>query len=327
MNRVCELLGVEIPILQAPMTFIANAQLASAVSNAGALGVIETSSPQGRADLKRVRHLTTKPVAANIALVVVKRDPAVVDVVAEAGVKVVTVSSGSPELITKRLQELGIKVFHVVGTLRAAMKACDAGVDGLIAEGIEGGGFKDRHGASTMVLLPLIASRVNVPIVAAGGICDARSMAAAFVLGAEAVQMGTRMLASVESPVHDHLKQAIVASPETGTVLVSIPGLPTMRVLRTGVAEREHSTRDMAQTLATVQKLYFEGEMLASFASAGQVAGRIERIQPVAEIIDEIWSGCREALASTRLRLGCENASGAQPVAPATRSSVIRSSE
>ena len=304
LNRVCELLGIEVPILQAPMTYIAGAELASAVSNAGGLGVIETASPQGRADLKRVRELTTKPVAANIALVMVKRDPAVVDVVVEAGIRVVTTSAGSPEVFTKRLHDAGIKVLHVVGTLRAALKAVDAGVDGLIVEGVEGGGFKDRNGASTMVLLPLVASRVSVPIVAAGGICDGRSMAAAFVLGAEGVQMGTRMLASVESPVHDNFKQAILASPETGTVLLSLPGLPTMRVIRTEVAERAHATGEMAESLADVQKLYFEGEMLASVANTGQVAGRIERIQPVGEIIGEIWSGCRQALASTRLRMG-----------------------
>jgi enoyl-[acyl-carrier protein] reductase II len=273
-----------------------------------------------------MRDLTDRPFGVNIAQLFV-RDPGIVDFVAANGVTFVTTSAGDPMKYTKALKDAGLTVFHVVPSLRGALKAVAAGVDGLVVEGNEGGGFKAPTGASTMVLLPLIASHVDVPIIAAGGVCDGRSMAAAFVLGAEAVQMGTRMLASVESPVHDHLKQAIVASPETGTVLVSIPGLPTMRVLRTGVAEREHSTRDMAQTLATVQKLYFEGEMLASFASAGQVAGRIERIQPVAEIIDEIWSGCREALASTRLRLGCENASGAQPVAPATRSSVIRSSE
>ena len=308
MNRVCELLGIDVPILQAPMTYIAGAQLASAVSNAGGLGVIETASPQGRADLTRVRELTTKPVAANIALVMVKRDPAVVDVVAEAGIRIVTTSAGSPDVFTKRLHELGIKVLHVVGTLRAALKAIDAGVDGLIVEGVEGGGFKDRHGASTMVLLPLVASRVSVPIVAAGGICDAKSMAAAFVLGAEGVQMGTRMLASAESPVHDNFKQAILASPETGTVLLSLPGLPTMRVLRSELADRAHEVGDMANTLATVQKLYFEGEMLASVANTGQVAGRIERIQPVAEIIREMWTGCRDALASSLQRMDSEGA-------------------
>lgn len=198
-NRVCALARIDVPIIQAPMTYIAGARLAAAVSNAGALGVIETTSEQGRADLRRVRDLTDRPVGANIALLF-NRDPAVVDLLTDNGIRFVTTSAGDPALFTARLHDAGITVFHVVGTLAAARKAVDAGVDGLVVEGVEGGGFKNRLGASTMVLLPLVAAHVDVPIVAAGGICDARSMAAALVLGAEAVQMGTRLLASADSP-------------------------------------------------------------------------------------------------------------------------------
>jgi enoyl-[acyl-carrier protein] reductase II len=194
-NRVCELAQIDIPIIQAPMTYIAGAQLAAAVSNAGALGIIETTSDQGRADLQRVRDLTDGPVGANIALIM-NRDPAVVDLLVTNGIRFVTTSAGDPSLFTGRLHDAGITVFHVVGTLASARKAVDAGVDGLVVEGVEGGGFKNRFGASTMVLLPLVAAHVDVPIVAAGGICDARSMAAALVLGAEGVQMGTRLLVS-----------------------------------------------------------------------------------------------------------------------------------
>ena len=193
-NRICGLAKIEIPIIQAPMTYIAGAQLAAAVSNAGALGIIETTSEQGRADLARVRDLTDGPVGANIALIM-NRDPATVDLLVANGIRFVTTSAGDPSMFTDRLHDAGITVFHVVGTLAAAKKAVDAGVDGLVVEGVEGGGFKNRFGASTMVLLPLVAAHVDVPIVAAGGICDARSMAAAFVLGAEGVQMGTRLLA------------------------------------------------------------------------------------------------------------------------------------
>jgi len=187
-NRVCKLAQIDIPIIQAPMTYIAGAQLAAAVSNAGALGIIETTSEQGRADLQRVRDLTDGPVGANIALIM-NRDPAVVDLLVANGIRFVTTSGGDPLLFTDRLHNAGITVFHVVGTLASARKAVDAGVDGLVVEGIEGGGFKNRFGASTMVLLPLVAAHVDAPIVAAGGICDARSMAAAFVLGAEGVQV------------------------------------------------------------------------------------------------------------------------------------------
>lgn len=166
-NRVCALAHIDIPIIQAPMTYIAGAQLAAAVSNAGGLGIIETTSDQGRADVQRVRSLTGGAVGANIALLF-NRDPAVVDLLVANGIRFVTTSAGSPSLFTERLHDAGITVFHVVGTLAAAKKAVDAGVDGLVVEGVEGGGFKNRYGASTMVLLPLVAAHVDVPIVAAG---------------------------------------------------------------------------------------------------------------------------------------------------------------
>lgn len=296
------MLGVEVPIIQAPMTYIAGAQLAAAVSNAGALGIIETASPQGREDLKRVRDLTDRPVGANVALAV-RKDPSVVELLAEAGIRVVTTSSGDPGFLTDRLHQAGITVFHVVGTLRNALKAVEAGVDGLVVEGVEGGGFKNPHGASTLVLLPLVASKVAVPIVAAGGICDSRSMAAAIALGAEGVQMGTRMLASKESPVHDNFKGAVVASAETGTALLSLAGMPTMRVIRTDTAERAAAAGRSEAGLEGVQALYFSGDMEASLANTGQVAGRIERLESVAEIVRETWDGCRRVLAEACERL------------------------
>lgn len=303
-NRVAALLGVDLPIIGAPMTYIAQAQLAAAVSNAGGLGVIETLSPEGRADLQRVRELTDKPVAANINLLAV-RDPAIVDVLLEAGIGCVTSSAGDPNLLTGVLHEAGITVLHVVGTLRAAQKAVDAGVDGLVVEGVEGGGFKNKLGASTFVLLPMVAARVDLPIVAAGGICDARSMAAALALGADGVQMGTRMLASVEAPVHDNFKQAILDADDTGTILISAPGAPTMRVIRTATAERLASGEQAGGgVLQDVQALYFGGEMEASVANTGQVAGRIDAIRPVAEILAEMWDGCLGALDDARARLG-----------------------
>jgi enoyl-[acyl-carrier protein] reductase II len=301
-GRVQELLGIEIPIIQAPMTFIAGAQLASAVSEAGALGVIETASPQGRADLARVRELTEKPVAANIAITMRQYD-GIIDVLDAAGITSVTTSAGDPALLTERLHDAGITVFHVVGTLRAAQKADAAGVDGLIVEGVEGGGFKNAHGASTMVLLPLVAAQTTLPIVAAGGICDATSMAASFVLGAEGVQMGTRMLASAESPVHEGFKDAVVANNDLGTVLISPPGMPTMRVLKTERATHTAASGDPGDGLAHVLRLYFEGDLEASFANLGQVSSRISMIRPVAEIIHEMWDGAMAELDAGRARL------------------------
>lgn len=305
-NRVCELARIDIPIIQAPMTYIAGAQLAAAVSSAGALGIIETTSEQGRADIRRVRELTARPVGANIALLF-NRDPSVVDLLVANDIRFVTTSAGDPSLFTERLHDAGITVFHVVGTLAAAKKAVDAGVDGLVVEGVEGGGFKNRFGASTMVLLPSVAAQVDVPIVAAGGICDAASMAAALVLGAEGVQMGTRLMASAESPVHANLKQAVVCADETATVLLPLDGKRMMRVIRTPAAEKldaSASFAEGAEALQRVQRLYFDGDMGASVANTGQVAGRIHDIAPAADIIARMWTGCREVLAATAARLG-----------------------
>jgi enoyl-[acyl-carrier protein] reductase II len=303
-NRICRLAQIDIPIIQAPMTYIAGAQLAAAVSNAGALGIIETTSDQGKADLKRVRELTHGSVGANIALLF-NRDPAVVDLCVANDIRFVTTSAGDPKLMIDRLHDAGITVFHVVGTLAAARKAVDAGVDGLVVEGVEGGGFKNRFGASTMVLLPLVAAHVDVPIVAAGGICDARSMAAALVLGAEGVQMGTRLLASADSPVHGNLKQAVVGADETSTVMLPLDGKRMMRVIRTAAAEKIDASASLAESgaaLERVQRLYFDGDMDASVANTGQVAGRIDDLPPAADIIKGMWTGCREVLAATAHR-------------------------
>lgn len=292
--KLARMLGVEIPILQAPMTHIAGARLAAAVSEAGALGIIETTSPEGRADLSRVRDLTDRPVGANVALAM-RKDPSIVELLAQEGIKFVTTSSGNPALLTDRLHDAGITVFHVVGTLSNAIKSVDAGVDGLVVEGVEGGGFKNPLGASTMVLLPLIASRVDLPLIAAGGICDGRSMAAALILGAAGVQMGTRMLASLESPVHLKFKEAVISSDDTGTRLLSLPGLPTMRVIRTVAAERAAEGGDPIG-IEEIRSLYFDGEMEVALANTGQVAGRIQKLESIAHIVGNTWRDCHIAV-------------------------------
>src|SRR5690348_4482191 len=288
------------------MTFIANAALAVAVSEAGGMGVIETLSPQGREDLARVRELTDKPVGANLMIQGWKNDPSIVETIAEAGISYVATSAGDPALFTDRLHDAGMTVFHVVGSMRAAQKAIDAGVDGLVVEGVEGGGFKGALGASTLVLLPLVASRTDLPIIAAGGICDAPSMAAAFVLGAEGVQMGTRMLATEEATVHANFKNAIVSADDSGTVLISVPGNPTMRVLRNGITESlgTGAATEPPQLLGQITDLYFGGDMEASVANTGQVSARIDTVLPVGQLVREMWSGCQAALDAGRARLG-----------------------
>ena len=304
MNRIQALLGVDYPVVQAPMTYIARAALAAAVSEAGGLGMIETLTEEGRADLVRVRDLTTKPVAANLMIQGWKRDPSIVDILAAAGVRHVFTSAGDPALFTARLHDAGLLVVHVVGSLKGALKAADAGVDALVVEGVEGGGFKSLLGASTMVLLPLVADRIDLPIIAAGGICDARSAAAAVVLGAEGVQMGTRMLASAESGVHANFKNAIVDADDSGTVLLDVPGNPTMRVLRTGLAQRVAANDANAHLLGRITELYFGGDLDASVANTGQVSSRIVDLPPVADIVRETWGGVAAVLDSAAARAG-----------------------
>lgn len=291
-NRVTELLGVEHPIIQAPMGWIARAQLASAVSNAGGMGIIETSSGELetiRNEIRMMRELTDKPFGVNIALSYV-RDPAIVQFVVEQGVRFVTTSAGDPARYCAALKQAGLTVFHVVPTLAGALKAISAGVDGLIVEGSEGGGFKNQRDVTSMVLLPLVCSKVDVPVVAAGGFSDGASMAAAFALGAEGVQMGTRMLSALESPVHENWKRAIVDADETDTVFLNRggkgPALRALRTERTTIIE-QHVPDSIMSEFAGVQQLYFGGDMEAAVPLTGQVCGRIESVKSVREIIEE----------------------------------------
>ena len=290
-NRVTAMLGVETPIVQAPMGWIARSQLASAVSNAGGMGIIETSSGELdviKEEIKRMRTLTDKPFGVNIAQAFV-RDPAIADFVIEQGVTFVTTSAGSPTKYTAQLKSAGLTVFHVVPTLQAALKAVDAGVDGLIVEGSEGGGFKNPRDVATMVLLPLVRSKVDVPIIAAGGFVDGKTMAAAFAMGAEGIQMGTRMVSAAESPVHSNWKEAIVNAEETGTVFLNRFHSPALRALRTERTTRLEATIEdnIMPEFGEAKALYFGGDMEAAIPLSGQVAGRIESIEPVAKIISE----------------------------------------
>ena len=302
-NRVTEMLGVEIPIVQAPMGWIARAPLASAVSNAGGMGIIETSSGDLDAikvEIAKMADLTDKPFGVNIAQAFV-RDPGIVHFVVDQGVKFVTTSAGNPMQYTAQLKEAGLTVFHVVPTLRGAIKAVEAGVDGLVVEGGEGGGFKNPRDVALMVLLPLVRSKVDVPIIAAGGILDGPTMAAALALGAEGVQMGTRMVSAAESPVHENWKNAIVNGAETDTVFLNRHTSPALRAIRTERSEAlefDTDTNAMTALAGTALDLYFGGDMEASLALGGQVMGRIEAVEPVAEILENCAQGCLDLIGS-----------------------------
>jgi enoyl-[acyl-carrier protein] reductase II len=311
-TRITRMLGIQYPIVQAPMGWIARSALASAVSNAGGLGIIETSSGDldaVRNEVKKMRTLTDKPFGVNIAQAFV-RDPDIVTFVVDQGVKFVTTSAGDPNRYCSALKEAGLTVFHVVPSLAAALKAIDAGVDGLVVEGGEGGGFKNPRDVATMVLLPLVCSKVSVPVVAAGGIVDGRTMAAAFMLGAEGVQMGTRMVSAAESPVHENWKNAILAAKETDTVFLNRfgpgPALRALRTEKTTKFEKEPPDAIMGE-FRNALALYFGGDMEASIALSGQVAGRIDTVKPVAQIISETVAEFESVMREMGRKYGARN--------------------
>lgn len=289
-NRVLEHLGTKYPIIQSPMSWIARSTLASAVSNAGGLGVIETGSGEidmCLAEIQKMGELTDKPFGVNLALLFV-RDERMVDMVVESGAKFVTTSAGNPAKYIDRLKKNDITVYHAVPTVKMAMKAVDAGVDGLIVEGAEGGGFKNPEEVSLPVLLQAIRDKSDIPMVAAGGIVDGRGMAAAFAAGAEGVQMGTRFVSSVESPVHKNFKNAIVDTIETGTVVLNKKATPCVRAIKTERTMKIYEDGYMPpETMGNTLDLYFGGDMEAGVALTGQGAAMIHTVRPVKDIIDD----------------------------------------
>jgi len=291
-TRITEMLGIEKPIIQAAMGWIARSQLSSAVSNAGGMGIIETSSGEldaVREEILKMHDLTDKPFGVNVAQAFV-RDSKIIDFIIDQGVKFVTTSAGDPMKYTALLKDAGLTVFHVVPSLKGALRAIEAGVDGLIVEGGEGGGFKNPQDVASMVLIPQVCEAVDIPVVAAGGITDGRSMAAAFALGAEGILMGTRILSSAESTVHSNWKDAIVRADSTDTVFLnrSGPG-PALRALRTERTTRlqKEGIENIFGEFAGTADVYFGGDLEAGIALTGQVAGRIKDVKPVKQIFDE----------------------------------------
>ena len=291
-TRITDMLGIEKPIIQAAMGWIARSQLTSAVCNAGGMGIIETSSGEleaVREEILKMHDLTDKPFGVNVAQAFV-RDPKIIDFIIDQGVKFVTTSAGDPMKYTALLKEAGLTVFHVVPSLKGALRAIEAGVDGLIVEGGEGGGFKNPQDVASMVLIPQVCEAVDVPVVAAGGITDGRSMAAAFALGAEGILMGTRILSAAESPVHSNWKTAIIDADSTDTVFLNRlgPG-PALRALRTERTTRlqKEGIENIFGEFAGTADVYFGGNLEAGIALTGQVAGRIKEVKPVKQIFDE----------------------------------------
>ena len=292
-NRVLAHTGARYPIVQAPMGWIARFPLASAVSRAGGLGVIETSSGETANCQAEITQMSASglPFGVNLPIRFLK-DDAMLCFVCESGVKFVTTSAGSPAKFIAPLKSAGITVYHAVPTVETALKCVDAGIDGLVVEGAEGGGFKNPEEVSTLVLLQAIRARVDVPMIAAGGIVDGRGMAAAFALGAEGIQMGTRFVSCAESPVHDNYKQAIVQAGDTGTWVLNKKSSPCIRALKSQrTAAIFESGLMPPDTFAGIQRVYFDGDMEAAPALAGQSVALITEVKTAQQIIDETIAG------------------------------------
>ena len=289
MNRVLAHTGAKYPIVQAPMGWIARTALASAVSRAGGLGIIETSSGETancQAEITSMGALGL-PFGVNLPIRFLS-DDAMLRFVCASGVKFVTTSAGSPAKFIRPLKDAGITVYHAVPTVDTALKCVDAGIDGLVVEGAEGGGFKNPEEVSTLVLLQAIRARVDVPMIAAGGICDGRGMAAAFACGAEGIQMGTRFVSCSESPVHANYKNAILAAKETGTWILNKKSTPCIRALKSERTRLIHEAGLMPpDTFKGIQAVYFGGDMEAAPALAGQTAGLIDAVKSAQEIIEQ----------------------------------------
>ena len=301
-NRVLAHTGARFPIVQAPMGWIARFPLASAVSRAGGLGIIETSSGETANCQAEITKMAASglPFGVNLPIRFLK-DDAMLRFVCESGVRFVTTSAGSPAKFIAPLKAAGITVYHAVPTVETALKCVDAGVDGLVVEGAEGGGFKNPEEVSTLVLLQAIRARCDVPMIAAGGIVDGRGMAAAFALGAEGIQMGTRFVSCVESPVHDNYKQAIVQAGDTGTWVLNKKSSPCIRALKSQRTAAIHEAGVMPpDTFAGIQRVYFDGDMEAAPALAGQSVALIDAVKTARQIIDETMAGFFE----TTARLG-----------------------
>jgi len=291
MNRVIKHTASKYPIIQAPMGWIARSQLASAVCEAGGMGIIETSSGEidnCKKEILKMSELTDKPFGVNLPLLFLK-DDSMVKFCVDAGVKFVTTSAGDPTKYISVLKDAGITVYHAVPSLQGAIKAANAGVDGLVIEGTEGGGFKSPVEIGLLVLIQSIKQNIDLPLIAAGGIVDGAGMAAVFAAGAEGIQMGTRFVSSVESPVHRNFKDKIIDSGIDGTLILNKSSKPVIRALKSDLTINIDQKGEMDMSaMMNIQNLYFDGDMEAAPALSGQSTGLISEIKPVKKIIEEI---------------------------------------
>lgn len=298
-SKICDLLNIKYPILQGGMAWVATAELAAAVSEAGGLGVIGAGHmpPDAlREEIQKVKKATTKPYGVNVMLMspFVKE---VMQVVLEEKVPVVTTGAGNPAEYIPALKEIGSKVIPVVASVALAKRLERTGIDALIAEGTESGGHVGQ--VTTMALVPQIVDAVSVPVIAAGGIADSRGLVAVFALGAEAVQIGTRFVASVECTAHENYKQAIVKAKDRSTVLSGASTGHPVRVIENQLSrqfvqmEKDRINPEELEKLGAgrLRMAVREGDVTTGTVMAGQISGLIEKVQTVQEIIDTLMAG------------------------------------
>lgn len=298
-NRITNLFGISYPIIQAGMIWASGWRLASAVSNAGGLGIIGAGSMYPdtlREHLQKCKAATSKPFGVNLPLLYPDIDKHI-QILLEEGVKIVFTSAGNPKTWTPLLKEKGITVVHVVSSSVFARKAEDAGCDAVVAEGFEAGGHNGREETTTLVLIPAVAGAVKIPVIAAGGIATGRQMLACMVLGAEGVQMGSRFVASDEASSHLQFKQLVINAQEGDTQLM-MKQLTPVRLLKNAFsqqvkeAELRGATREELKDLlgrARAKKGMFEGELTEGELEIGQVSALLDTILPAGKIVEEVW--------------------------------------
>jgi len=299
-NRITSLFKIDLPIIQAGMVWASGWELASAVSNAGGLGIIGAGSmyPEVlRTHIQKTKTATTKPFAVNLPMLYPDLQ-AHINIIIEEKVPIVFTSAGNPKTWTASLKAAGCIVVHVVSSAQFALKAEAAGCDAVVAEGFEAGGHNGREETTTMVLVPMVHKAVKIPVIAAGGIANGAQMLAAFALGAEGVQIGSRFVCSKEASSHIHFKNAITESKEGATEL-GLKSLAPVRLLKNKFAneilafeKQGASKEDLAERLGKgrAKMGMFEGDMENGELEIGQVTAMIDTIQPAAEIVKEIWN-------------------------------------
>lgn len=299
MNPINKLFGIQYPIIQAGMVWCSGWRLASAVSNSGGLGLIGAGSMHPHVlqeHIDKCKLATKKPFGINVPLLYPEMDE-IMDIIIASDIKIVFTSAGNPATWTSKLKEKGITVVHVISNSKFAIKAEMCGVDAVVAEGFEAGGHNGREETTTLCLVPLIRDVVTIPLIAAGGIYSGKSMLAAFALGADGVQVGSRFAASQESSAHPNFKNAILNSNEGDTKL-SLKALVPVRLLKNVFfnevekAELRGSTKEELQQLlgrGRAKLGMFEGQLEAGELEIGQVSSFINQIQPAKEILQDIW--------------------------------------